>query len=44
MNHVFDHLNVTKYFEGVMLFLEDDHYAVDDFLHILKLAYRLQKR
>ena len=36
-NQVFDHLRLTKSFQGLVLFLEEDHYLADDFLHVLSL-------
>ncbi|ESN92151.1 hypothetical protein HELRODRAFT_89958, partial [Helobdella robusta] len=42
LNHVFDHLEVTKLYEGLYLFIEEDHYLVEDFIHILRLMDRLR--
>jgi len=36
-NQVFHNLKVSKDFQGYFLFLEEDHYASEDFLHVLKL-------
>ena len=36
-NHIFNKLNATKNFQGHVLFLEEDHYLTEDFLHILSL-------
>lgn len=36
-NQVFDHLDVTQYFTGLVLFLEEDHYVSQDILYVLKL-------
>ncbi|XP_034936964.1 alpha-1,6-mannosyl-glycoprotein 2-beta-N-acetylglucosaminyltransferase isoform X2 [Chelonus insularis] len=36
-NRVFDQLNVTRNHTGMVLFLEEDHYVAEDFLHVLKL-------
>ncbi|XP_026467963.1 alpha-1,6-mannosyl-glycoprotein 2-beta-N-acetylglucosaminyltransferase isoform X2 [Ctenocephalides felis] len=36
-NRVFDQLDVTKYFTGPVVFLEEDHYVAPDFLHVLGL-------
>jgi len=42
-NHVFHTLDVTKNFEGNVLFLEEDHYVSTDFLHVLKLMIAEKK-
>ena len=34
---VFDQLEYTRNHSGLFLFLEEDHYMVPDFLHVLKL-------
>ncbi|XP_058129809.1 alpha-1,6-mannosyl-glycoprotein 2-beta-N-acetylglucosaminyltransferase [Anopheles ziemanni] len=39
-NRVFDQLEVTKYHTGMVVFLEEDHYVAEDFLHILELMFR----
>ncbi|XP_077303001.1 alpha-1,6-mannosyl-glycoprotein 2-beta-N-acetylglucosaminyltransferase [Arctopsyche grandis] len=36
-NRVFDGLQVTKDHTGLVLFLEEDHYVAEDFLHVLRL-------
>jgi len=36
-NQVFDKLDVTSNFNGNVLFLEEDHYVSEDFLHVLSL-------
>jgi alpha-1,6-mannosyl-glycoprotein beta-1,2-N-acetylglucosaminyltransferase len=36
-NRVFDQLEATRYHTGLVLFLEEDHYVAEDFLHVLKL-------
>jgi alpha-1,6-mannosyl-glycoprotein beta-1,2-N-acetylglucosaminyltransferase len=36
-NRVFDQLEVTRFHTGLVLFLEEDHYVAEDFLHLLKL-------
>ncbi|XP_062560624.1 alpha-1,6-mannosyl-glycoprotein 2-beta-N-acetylglucosaminyltransferase isoform X2 [Armigeres subalbatus] len=36
-NRVFDQLETTKYHTGLVVFLEEDHYVAEDFLHILEL-------
>ncbi|XP_031625015.1 alpha-1,6-mannosyl-glycoprotein 2-beta-N-acetylglucosaminyltransferase-like isoform X2 [Contarinia nasturtii] len=40
-NRVFDQLDVTRHHTGLVLFLEEDHYVAEDFLHLLEL---MQKR
>ncbi|XP_055304055.1 alpha-1,6-mannosyl-glycoprotein 2-beta-N-acetylglucosaminyltransferase isoform X2 [Sitodiplosis mosellana] len=40
-NRVFDQLDVTRHHTGLVLFLEEDHYVAEDFLHLLAL---MQKR
>ncbi|CRL07477.1 CLUMA_CG020445, isoform A [Clunio marinus] len=39
-NQVFDHLEVTKNHSGYVLFLEEDHYVAEDFLHVLNLMQK----
>ncbi|XP_076058262.1 alpha-1,6-mannosyl-glycoprotein 2-beta-N-acetylglucosaminyltransferase-like isoform X3 [Oratosquilla oratoria] len=39
-NKVFDDLWPLKNHTGLVLFLEEDHYVAEDFLHMLKLVYR----
>lgn len=36
-NRLFDQLNITRNHTGMVLFLEEDHYVAEDFLHVLKL-------
>ncbi|XP_015116266.1 alpha-1,6-mannosyl-glycoprotein 2-beta-N-acetylglucosaminyltransferase [Diachasma alloeum] len=36
-NRVFDQLTVTRNHTGMVLFLEEDHYVAEDFLHVLRL-------
>lgn len=36
-NRVFDQLEVMRFHTGLVLFLEEDHYVAEDFLHILQL-------
>ncbi|XP_031561260.1 alpha-1,6-mannosyl-glycoprotein 2-beta-N-acetylglucosaminyltransferase-like [Actinia tenebrosa] len=38
-NMVFDGLNITKNYNGPVVFLEEDHYASPDFYHVLKKLY-----
>ncbi|CAH1122483.1 unnamed protein product [Ceutorhynchus assimilis] len=40
MNHVFNNLNATKKYSGFVLFLEEDHYVAEDFIHLLRLMGR----
>ncbi|XP_051172324.1 alpha-1,6-mannosyl-glycoprotein 2-beta-N-acetylglucosaminyltransferase isoform X2 [Leptopilina boulardi] len=42
-NRVFDQLEVMKNHTGMVLFLEEDHYVAEDFLHVLKLMERTSK-
>jgi len=37
-NRIFDQLRVTRNHNGLVLFLEEDHYVSEDFLHVLKLV------
>lgn len=36
-NRIFDQLDFTRHHTGLVLFLEEDHYVSEDFLHVLKL-------
>ncbi|XP_011494707.1 PREDICTED: alpha-1,6-mannosyl-glycoprotein 2-beta-N-acetylglucosaminyltransferase isoform X2 [Ceratosolen solmsi marchali] len=36
-NRVFDQLTIMRNHTGVVLFLEEDHYVAEDFLHVLRL-------
>lgn len=36
-NWIFGRVSATKYFTGLVLFLEEDHYVAEDFLHVLKI-------
>ncbi|OAD51927.1 Alpha-1,6-mannosyl-glycoprotein 2-beta-N-acetylglucosaminyltransferase [Eufriesea mexicana] len=42
-NHVFDQLSITRNHTGMILFLEEDHYVAEDFLHVLSLMERTCK-
>ncbi|XP_033211864.1 alpha-1,6-mannosyl-glycoprotein 2-beta-N-acetylglucosaminyltransferase isoform X2 [Belonocnema kinseyi] len=42
-NRVFDQLTVTRNHTGMILFLEEDHYVAEDFLHVLRLMERTCK-
>lgn len=44
LSHVFDHLDVTSSFTGPVLFIEEDHYVVEDFIHVLQRMYRLREK
>ncbi|XP_060516144.1 alpha-1,6-mannosyl-glycoprotein 2-beta-N-acetylglucosaminyltransferase isoform X2 [Cylas formicarius] len=37
VNHVFNQLEATRNHTGLVLFLEEDHYVAQDFIHVLKL-------
>merc|ERR1711997_622635 len=39
-NRIFNELRVTKSYNGLVLFLEEDHYVAEDFLSILSLMKR----
>ncbi|XP_018566686.1 alpha-1,6-mannosyl-glycoprotein 2-beta-N-acetylglucosaminyltransferase isoform X2 [Anoplophora glabripennis] len=39
-NRVFNQLEVTRNHTGLVVFLEEDHYVAEDFIHILKLMER----
>jgi len=36
-NHIFHNLAVTQQFTGTVVFLEEDHFVAEDFLHILSM-------
>ncbi|CAK9824840.1 Alpha-1,6-mannosyl-glycoprotein 2-beta-N-acetylglucosaminyltransferase [Anthophora retusa] len=42
-NRVFDQLSITNNHTGMVLFLEEDHYVAEDFLHVLRLMERTCK-
>ena len=42
-NRVFDQLAATRNHTGMVLFLEEDHYVAEDFLHVLRLMERTCK-
>lgn len=42
-NRVFDQLEVTRNHSGLVLFLEEDHYVTEDFIHVLKLMEKTRK-
>ena len=39
-NHVFDRLKIMRHFNGLVLFVEEDHMMVEDFIHVLQKMYR----
>ncbi|XP_065165556.1 alpha-1,6-mannosyl-glycoprotein 2-beta-N-acetylglucosaminyltransferase isoform X1 [Atheta coriaria] len=39
-NRVFNQLDVTHNHSGLVVFLEEDHYVAEDFIHVLKLMER----
>uniref|UniRef100_A0A1A9Z2I4 Alpha-1,6-mannosyl-glycoprotein 2-beta-N-acetylglucosaminyltransferase n=1 Tax=Glossina pallidipes TaxID=7398 RepID=A0A1A9Z2I4_GLOPL len=39
-NYVFDQLEITRYYTGLVLFLEEDHYVAEDFLYVLEMMYK----
>ena len=43
-NRVFDQLTVTRNHTGMVLFLEEDHYVAEDFLHVLDLMEHTRKQ
>lgn len=44
INHVFDGLRVTRNHTGLVVFLEEDHYVVEDFLPVLRLMEATRQR
>lgn len=42
-NRVFGQLEMTKNHSGLVLFLEEDHYVAEDFIHMLRQMERTQK-
>ncbi|KAF2885693.1 hypothetical protein ILUMI_20466 [Ignelater luminosus] len=42
-NRVFNQLEVTRNHSGLVVFLEEDHYVAEDFIHVLKLMERTCK-
>jgi alpha-1,6-mannosyl-glycoprotein beta-1,2-N-acetylglucosaminyltransferase len=43
INHVFDHLTVMQHHTGPVLFIEEDHYLVDDFIPVLRQMVKLSQ-
>eukprot|EP00088_Acartia_fossae_P004770 TRINITY_DN12067_c0_g1_i4.p1 TRINITY_DN12067_c0_g1~~TRINITY_DN12067_c0_g1_i4.p1 ORF type:complete len:517 (-),score=99.95 TRINITY_DN12067_c0_g1_i4:174-1724(-) len=39
-NRIFNHLNSTSSFKGLVIFMEEDHYVTSDFLHVLNLMHK----
>ncbi|KAK3919406.1 Alpha-1,6-mannosyl-glycoprotein 2-beta-N-acetylglucosaminyltransferase [Frankliniella fusca] len=39
-NRVFDQLEVTRNHTGLVLFLEEDHFVAEDFIHVLRLMQK----
>ena len=42
-NHIFHNLEVARHFTGTVVFLEEDHFVAEDFLHILGMMQYEQK-
>lgn len=40
LHHVFGSLTVTAKFQGLVVFLEEDHYVAPDFIEVAKLTAR----
>jgi len=43
-NHIFNKVEVTKNFQGSVVFMEEDHYVSEDFLHVLSLMNEEKKK
>ena len=43
LNWIFQHLTITKYFTGHVLFIEEDHYLAPDFLLLLDMMKYYQE-
>jgi len=41
---VFDYLDVSRYYNDLVLLLEDDHYVVKDFIPVIHQMYRIRQR
>ncbi len=41
INRAFDHLTVMQHHTGPVLFIEEDHYLVDDFIPVLRQMVKL---
>ncbi|XP_064484262.1 alpha-1,6-mannosyl-glycoprotein 2-beta-N-acetylglucosaminyltransferase-like [Ornithodoros turicata] len=44
MNQIMDGLNITRNHQGPFILLEEDHYVVPDFLHVLRLMEESRDR
>ena len=43
LNWIFQHLTITKYFTGHVVFIEEDHYLAPDFLLLLDMMKYYQE-
>ncbi|XP_044740809.1 alpha-1,6-mannosyl-glycoprotein 2-beta-N-acetylglucosaminyltransferase [Chrysoperla carnea] len=43
-NRVFNQLEITRYHTGMVVFLEEDHYVAEDFIHVLQLMEKTGKQ
>ena len=43
-NTIFHTLDVTRHFTGAVLFLEEDHFVAEDFLHVLSMMQEEQEK
>lgn len=43
-NVIFNHLTITKNYTGLVVFLEEDHYVAEDFIHLLRLMNEACKK
>ena len=43
LTFIFQHLRVTKYFTGHVVFIEEDHFLAPDFLQLLEMMIYHQK-
>ncbi|EEB09878.1 alpha-1,6-mannosyl-glycoprotein beta-1,2-N-acetylglucosaminyltransferase, putative [Pediculus humanus corporis] len=41
-NRVFSQLEITRYHTGLVLFIEEDHFLAEDFIHVLNLMKKTQ--
>ena len=42
-NHIFHNLVVARHFIGTVVFLEEDHFVAEDFLHTLSMMQQEQE-
>ena len=42
-NFIFEELHLVRNYEGPIVFLEEDHYVAEDFLHVLWLQYQMSR-